>query len=466
MRVRTFLGILLSLVVVVAAAILAHLNFELLRTPFQLTQQTAVPFYALLLGVFLTAFLPTATLLLVQSVRRDLTLRKERRASREAESLDRAFRRGVDAESDGQWAKANEEFAVVVQGRPESFEARLRQGRALRSLGRHAEAIEVHRHASVLYPQNVALLYELAQDYEASDRSDVAQELTNRIAREFPELSLRVLRQRRQRAMENRAWSEASSSQEKIEHLLGPQSVTERGEERTRLGLAYERGVLLLEEDQVAEATAVFKSLLEREPRFIPASIMLGEAALVEDREEEALAAWLSGYASTGSPVFLQRIEDFCIDGTEPERAIENLWTLIGRSENAVLPRFFLGRLYYRLAMYPEALKVLESIRDEVASSPTYHFLLARIHERMGDLRKALAEYQEAAKEAGVPDTEYRCRVCQTSYPDWRGRCDHCGSWNSVELDFEEERVSAEEMGVRPAPVWGGYGEPLDGEAG
>ena len=70
MRVRTYLGILLGLLVVVTAAILTQLNKDLLVASFRITQDTEVPFYALLLGVFLTAFLPTATLLLVQSVRR------------------------------------------------------------------------------------------------------------------------------------------------------------------------------------------------------------------------------------------------------------------------------------------------------------------------------------------------------------------------------------------------------------
>ena len=39
-----------------------------------------------------------------------------------------------------------------------------------------------------------------------------------------------------------------------------------------------------------------------------------------QDRENEAVAAWREGYAETGSPIFLQRIEDHFIEQEEPLR--------------------------------------------------------------------------------------------------------------------------------------------------
>ena len=107
--------------------------------------------------------------------------------------------------------------------------------------------------------------------------------------------------------------------------------------------------------------------------------------------------------------------------------------------------------------MHREALKVLASVRDRIGASPTYHFLLARIHERLGELPEAVAEHRACARQLGVQTSEYRCRECSTRYSEWQDRCTRCGAWNSVELDFEEERLSAAELGVQPAPVWGGY---------
>ena len=457
MRVRTYLGILLSLLVVVSAAILTHLNSDLLRSPFRLTQDTVVPFYALLLGVFLTAFLPTATLLLIQSVRRDLEIRRARRGAREVDSLNRAFQRAVDAQTDGQWARAEEELKVVAEGRPDDFSALLRYGVCLRQAGKADQALEIHRRASVLFPQSVALLYQMAMDYEAKGEAEVAEELYSRIAREHPQVSLQVLSRRRDQAVEDQRWGQAADLQRQIEETFGKGAATETSQERFAMGLEYQQGVRLLEEDRAEEAAQRFRELLAREPRFIPAAIMLGEAELLADRDAEAVQAWLAGYEVTGSPTFLRRIEDHFIEKAEPEQAIETLWALIGRADNDLLPRFFLGRLYYRLEMHSEALKVLQSIEDRVASSPTYHYLLARIHERQKRTDRALAEYLAAAQQAGVPDQEYACSVCGGTYPDWRARCERCGSWNSIEMDFQEERISAEDLGVREAPVWGAY---------
>ena len=57
---------------------------------------------------------------------------------------------------------------------------------------------------------------------------------------------------------------------------------------------------------------------------------------------------------------FLQRIEAHFIELGEPVAAIECLRGVIAESDNDLLPRFFLGRLYYRLEMHEEALKVLD----------------------------------------------------------------------------------------------------------
>ena len=194
--------------------------------------------------------------------------------------------------------------------------------------------------------------------------------------------------------------------------------------------------------------------MLAREPRFVPAAILLGEAELVREDEEAAIVRWLDGFEETGSPVFLQRIEDHFIEQEEPRRAIETLRRLIAKSTNDLLPRFFLGRLYFRLEMHDEALKVLQSIADRVAASPSYHYLLARIHERRNDLPQALAEYQRSSIEAGVPIKEYRCRVCRNEHAEWRDRCDACGAWNAIEMEFEEENISLADLGVKQIPVW------------
>jgi predicted Zn-dependent protease len=450
MRLRTYLGLLFGVGVVVAASFLAQENREFLAEPFRLGGGSSLPLGVVLLLVFLTGLLPPTTVLLVGTIRRDLALREERRARREADSLAASFRRAVDLQADGQWQRAAAELEVVLAARPDNFSALLCYGEVLRKLGRFEDALEIHRRASVHHPQSVALLYQLADDYQARREPEVAEEIRNRVLRDFPGMGLAVLSQRRDGALAARRFPEAALLQQRIEDLAGPRAAGLDGEreEAVRRGLAYQRAVADLESERVEEAAATCRRLFEEDPRFIPAAILLGEAELVREREEAALEVWLAGYRQTGSPVFLQRIEDHFIEREEPRRAIETLRRLIAEAENDLLPRFFLGRLYYRLEMHGEAQKLLASLGDRIDSSPTYHYLLARIHERRGELARALEHYRACARQLGVPESEYRCRVCRASYAGWQDRCEACGAWNSVELDFEEERVAAEAPSV------------------
>jgi predicted Zn-dependent protease len=456
MRIRTLIGVLVALAFVVLASFLSTRNTELLSQRFSLGDTVSWPLYGVLLVAFLAGFLPPVVVLVVEHFRQELAARRERRLNREAESRRGSFRRAVDYQADGQWAKAAAELESLLAERPEDFGTLLRYGEVLRRSGRFDEAVEIHRRASVLYPRSVALLYELAADYERIGKEDVGHEIRNRIVRDFTGIGLEVRRRRRNAAMVESDWAEAARHQESIESMLrenDDQLELER-EREVGLGLAYQRGLQCMEADRQEEARSIFRDVLRQEERFIPASIMLGEAALLAGAEASACAEWKRGYLATGSPVFLQRIEDHFIERERPAEAIETLHELISGADNDLLPRFFLGRLYYRLEMHDEALKVLSGIRDRVASSPTFHLLSGRIRERRGELDLAIISYAESLQQAGLTAAEYRCEVCSTAYGEWRDRCENCGSWNALELDFEEERVSASELGVRERPVW------------
>lgn len=87
MQIRTYLGILLGVLVIVFVGFLTQLNRDLLVQPLELSSGFSIPLYAALLAVFLAGLLPPVTALLVSSLKRDLWQRRERRRSREILSL-------------------------------------------------------------------------------------------------------------------------------------------------------------------------------------------------------------------------------------------------------------------------------------------------------------------------------------------------------------------------------------------
>lgn len=461
MRVRSFLGLLLAIAVVFALTFVVRLNGPLLEQPFRISDDATVSVWWAFLAVFLAGFLPIAAMLVADTLRLELSARRGRRERREEESLDATYRRAIDFEDDGQPARAATELEAYLAARPDCFAGLLRYGGVLRAMGRVDEAIDVHRRASTLYPHSVAVLYQLADDHRAKNEPEVAREIEGRIVREFPGAGLDVLRKRRSEAISRRDWAEAGRLHERATQLLSQSGDAQAIARESLLGqgLDYQRGVLLLEEDRVAEARDQFARILDHEPRFLPARIYLGECELIADRPDQAVAIWRGGYLETGSPVFLARIEDHFIEREDPLGAIECVRGLIAVADNDLLPRFFLGRLYYRLEMLDEAARTLAAVAERIKSSPSYHYLLARIHERRHDLPRAVASYVACLRQLDLGSSEYRCRVCSSRYEDWRDLCSRCGSWNAVELNFEEERLTALELGVQPVPVWGPDGD-------
>jgi hypothetical protein len=104
--------------------------------------------------------------------------------------------------------------------------------------------------------------------------------------------------------------------------------------------------------------------------------------------------------------------------------------------------------------MLDEAFKVLEPLQARLEASPTFHFLLGRLHDRRGDASRAARHYQTCARQLGVHAAEFVCRTCDRRFEDWRDRCEGCGSWGTIEMSFEEEHISDEELGFVRLPTW------------
>jgi tetratricopeptide (TPR) repeat protein len=189
------------------------------------------------------------------------------------------------------------------------------------------------------------------------------------------------------------------------------------------------------------------------DPAFVPAHLRLGRALLAIGQPEAAVEAWEEGYQATGHPIFLTTLEDHYLKEEQPRRAIEALKAAVWKSRNDVLPRFFLGKLYFRLEMLDEALAEFSRMKGRVAYFPALHYCLAKIQERHGNYREALRELETLLLQAEALKVEYACGTCSRRYPAWVEHCDRCGEWNTVLVDFREERA-VEDLGLSTAPVY------------
>lgn len=165
------------------------------------------------------------------------------------------------------------------------------------------------------------------------------------------------------------------------------------------------------------------------------------------------MQSWCEAFETTGSPIFLTLLEEHYLRREQPLAAIEALKRCVSRARKETVPRFYLGKLYFRLEMLDDAFATLSSLQGRATYAPTLHFLLGQIHERRGNHHQAASEYRKVIKEMDLVQLEYRCQACGETVMEWIDRCASCGEWNTVEVNFREE-IPFEELGLAPAPIY------------
>jgi lipopolysaccharide biosynthesis regulator YciM len=450
MRVRTFLIIALVLVVLFAILVFLDKNEGLLEQRLALIGDATVGvgwalFWAFVVGVAITAFVGLA---------REFGLIFERwrmrRASRKAEEIEEEYSRGLVAVLEGREDEALRSFRAVLERDSRHFNTLIKLGEVLRGQGKYEEAIEDHRKARHLKPESTRPLYALVDDYEAQGDMGRARGVLGKILA-LDKGSIAAWRKLRSLHAKEKDWDQALEAQERIERLSGGRP--QEADRRWGLGIRHESATARLEEGKTREAVAGFRKLIKEHGAFIPGHVGLGEALREAGSETEAVEAWHQGFETTGSPIFLTLLENHHLRREQPLAAIEALKKCISQARRDTLARFYLGKLYFRLEMLDDALSVLSSLEGRASAAPSLHYLLGRIHERRENWREANSEYREVIKQTELVRPDYVCGACGAAAADWAHRCEACGEWNTVEVDFREE-MPPEELGLSPAPIY------------
>lgn len=455
MKIRTFLILLSILILTLASAVLAIRNQHVLSSSFAFTDTFSVPVYAVL-GI---AFLAGVGIVLTGSIFRDsrdfLRRLEGLRGTKETKQIEDLYRQGVEAILEGQEERALSHFQSILATDPSNVDALIRAGQVHRALKNLTEAVELHRKAHRLRPDDLEPYYELVKDYEALGQIDRAKIVLNRIIQVRPRKALSAYRKLRKYTIKEGDWAQAAQIQGLIEDQTEKTPYKVEAEKRFSLGIRYQLALLKAKEGKDRECANMLRKIVRSDPQFVPAHVRLGDALIGMGQPNAGVEAWARGFEATGSPSFLSRMEDYFLETSEPEKAIEALRMAVSRSQSDFLPRLFLARLYLRLEMIDEAHREFRGLKDRVTGSPTMHAFLAAINERRGDNREAASEYREALKLLDLPRLFYRCAVCSSRYPEWMDRCEVCLEWNQIVLDFGED-PSLEELGSIPGPIYSG----------
>ena len=167
--------------------------------------------------------------------------------------------------------------------------------------------------------------------------------------------------------------------------------------------------------------------------------LSLGRCRILQDQEDQDLE--IGWKASALARRFPAEIEDYFIQSGRPEEGLAGLRRISATSEHAVLAKFFLGKMLYRLEILDEALEQFLEVRSQVVYSPILYFYMAKIHSRRGRLDAALNEYRQLLRNLGVLKLRFECGVCGHRTTDYADRCEHCAAWNSSHFLFKENEM-------------------------
>ncbi|HET6277934.1 MAG TPA: tetratricopeptide repeat protein [Candidatus Polarisedimenticolia bacterium] len=453
MKIRTVTFLMIGAIVVVVLSILYIDNKEALDRQIFFGHSLSMPVWLCFLVVSFLSMLVPLLFGMVREARRVFGSLTARRAAASQQEAERRYLSGIESMLNGREERALEEFNSVLALNPNHFYALLKGGEVLRTMRRHAEAIEYHRRASRVRDKDLQPLYSLVADYEESGAIENAKAILNRIIELNPKRSLNAYRKFRTICISEKSWEKAWEIQQKIEGLLSQMGYPRTSEKKYHLAIRYMLARRYLEQDRAREAIGVLRRLVHTDAGFVPAHLRLGSALAGLGQSEEAVQVWEEGFKATDHPIFLTTIVDHHLEDEQPRKAIEALKSALWVGKKDIIPRFFLGKLYFRLEMIDEALQEFTRLRGRVARFPALHHHLAKIHERQGQYPEALREMETVLLETDALQVDYVCRICERKYASWVEYCSRCAEWNSVDVDFREER-DVEDLGLSTAPVY------------
>ena len=451
MKFRTFLLLLAASGLVFVLSLLYIPNRDTLSQRIFLSRDLSLPVWAMFFLVSLSSMAVPVAFGLLRDVRHLMESVTKRRSQKAQKELEQRYVLGIEAILNGREERALEHFNAILQRDPAHFEALIKAGDVQRDLGRNSQAIELHRRARQVRENDLRPLFALVEDYGRTGDVLLARETLTQIIERKPKRAITAYRKLRSLLVQEKEWGSAQGIQRKIEELLG--DGIRKEDRRYSLGIPYQLASSSASEGRMKEALAILHRQVKDHPEFVPAAWKLGKVLEASGEADEAVGVWRRGFEATSSPVFLTTLEDHFLQMEEPERAIEVFKQLTWKAKRDVIPRFFLGKLYYRLEMLDEALEVFRSLRSKVSYAPTIPFYIAHILERRGDPLQAAREYSLLLGQMDPLRLEFHCAACSSRYSAWRDFCDTCGEWNTIQLDLKEQ-LTLEEMGINPTLVY------------
>ena len=292
-------------------------------------------------------------------------------------------------------------------------------GRILREDGRYKEALQIHTKVRQGVTKSPVLGVEVAEDCLAmGDYPKAAEELQSLIKEKDSPKTL-VLKLLVEACLGMNEIKRAIAFQERLMKQV-PQEMRAM-EERRLVGLLYQNAAEEKDESALLKIT-------KKHPDFIPAYMAYSQIAETRKAIERLQKGLME---NPGALELAERLIDLVVEGVHPSEAIHFFQRFASANTKSPETRVPLVMVYLRLGMFSEAVKASGLISAPLAMAD---LLRAKAREANGEEKIALEIFSKGCKESLL--MRFRCEECGSVFDNWQERCEHCGCWSSVHLEY------------------------------
>ncbi len=453
MKIRTFLAVLLSLLLAATAVFVLLPNAELLEERLWLGTRS-LPVWGALLAAFVLGIVVELAFRLTGVGRGGFRRARGLVTGRRGRGVRRALEEGARAEREGRLDEAIAAYREAVGRGAGDFRAHMRLGDALRLAGRPVEAARAHERARRIDPGSDEPGHALVLDYLAAGRVGEARRELVEIIERNPRGAIGPVRQLRDLEIRAGRWEEAADAARRLESLADPAHPLTEEDVLQGLGIRTEQARARAAAGQGRAAAGILRRVLRERPGFLPAVVLLAELRGGAGDVDQARQVLVEGYRETGEIALLERLVELDLGRERPEDAISTLRGLAADPAHAPGARYVLAGLYLRLEMPDDAAEQLERVLETREMDELVAHLLARVEERRGRCDRAAELYRWILHRPGRAIPAARCTRCGAELAAWSERCPACGVFGAVRSRLGSGEPAAAPPSPADTPVY------------
>ena len=332
----------------------------------------------------------------------------------------------------GYVSKAVAAYEKILNMSPSHVHVLVQLGNIAREEGNVDRALKLHLRAVEIAPENLNVLYGLAEDYCAKAIPKKEMEVLKKIL-EFDRRSPRVLYRMREVYLKSEDWASAVEVQRKL--VVRVEGREKKEKEKRMLGqYIYKSGARYFNNDNFELAITEFKRALRENAQCLSAHILLGDAYLKTGDRKGALKSWEKGYANTKSMACMMRMEEVYRDLGQVGEMIKEYKEAVSNSKNgpSEILIMLLGVLCLEEKTPQETIRVIEENTDsEKAIIPS--LILGDAYKQDHNETKSKKALENATRQVKRAMFNFKCGACGKISGKWTDNCSACNTFDAME---------------------------------